>query len=503
MEIDKNKLQQNILDFFDKNSNFILITVLVFALILRLKYLTINQAVWYDEAEYLGVAKNWAFNLTSYQLHYVRPPFLSLLMAAMYKIGFGELGIRIMMLIFSMIGILFTYLLGKEIFNKWVGIISGFLMSILYVNLFYTARILTDLISTTFWLISMWLFWKGMIKKESKWYLWLLGPSLVIGVLTKFPFGLIVFVFLLYLIVTEGVKFLKDKNLWIGISAAILCFTPYALWYYLTYSKIPILGPAGFYNTLSQIGSYIGFIPIVFQSPIPGLINISPYFGHFLLLLLIIGVLTALFNIIVGYNLLRNDKGLKKDVLILLWIIIPFIFFAFFAGQIAEDRYLTYIYPATFLIISLVLVRIYNLVKKFNTIFALCIILLILILSSFAQISYADKIIKIKSTSYIQFKQAGNWIKENSDRNDRVISTGEPQLNYYAERGIIYWPEDYEIDEFLDKNKDVKYLVLSVLEQSPQWSYQWPNQNPDKVAPVQVYTDSQQRPILIIYEVKR
>ena len=113
MEIDKNKLQQNILDFFDKNSNFILITVLVFALILRLKYLTINQAVWYDEAEYLGVAKNWAFNLTSYQLHYVRPPFLSLLMAAMYKIGFGELGIRIMMLIFSMIGILFTYLLGK------------------------------------------------------------------------------------------------------------------------------------------------------------------------------------------------------------------------------------------------------------------------------------------------------------------------------------------------------------------------------------------------------
>ncbi len=503
MGIDKKVLQQRIMDLFDKNSNLILIAILIIALALRLKYLTINQAVWYDEAEYLGVAKNWAFNLTSYQLHYVRPPLLPLLIAIMYKIGFEELGIRIMMLIFSMVGIYFTYLLGKEIFNKWIGIISSFLMSVFYVNLFYTARILTDLPSTTLWLISMWLFWKGMVKKESKWYIWFLGPVLVAGVLTRFPSGLIVFVFLLYLIITEGFKFLKNKNLWISISTAAFCFIPYALWYYLTYSKIPILGPAGFYGAFSQLDSYISFAPVVFQSQIPGLINISPFFGHFLLLLLIIGILIALFNMVAGYDLLRKDENLKKNILILLWIIIPFVFFAFFAGQIAEDRYLSYIYPATFFVISLALLKIYSLIKKFNVTLALCAVLLVIILSAITQTGYADRIIKVKSTSYIQFKQAGSWIKENSYEEDKIISTGEPQLNYYAERDIIYWPEDYEIDEFLDKNKNVKYLVLSALEPSPQWTYSWPQENQDKVVPVQAYTDSQQRPILIIYEVKR
>ena len=501
--MDRKTLQQKVLDFFDKNSNLLIAVILVFALILRLKYLTINQAVWYDEAEYLSVAKNWAFNLTSYQLHYVRPPFIPFIMAIMYKIGFGELGMRVLMLIFSMTGVIFTYLVGKEIFNKWVGIISSFLMSVFYVNLFYTARILTDLPSTTLWLISMWLFWKGVIRKQSKWYVWLLGPSLVAGVLIRFPLGLIIFIFLLYLIVAEGFGFLKNKNLWIGVSAAVVCFVPYSIWYYQTYSKIPILGPLGFYGAFSQLSSYIRLTPIVFQSPIPGLVNISSYFGHSLLLLLIIGILITLFNLIVGYDILRKDESLKKNILILLWIIIPFIFFAFLAGQIAEDRYLSYIYPATFFIISLVLVKIYNLIRKFNLIPALGVVLLILILSAVAQIGYADRIIKIKSTSYIQFREAGSWIKENSNQSDKIIAAGEPQLNYYSERNVIYWPEDYEIDEFIKNNKDVRYIVLSSLERTSEWTYSWPQENQDKVVPVKAYTDSQQKPILIIYEVKR
>ena len=496
MEKTKTNLESRILEFLDKRSIVILTTIIIFALILRLKYLTINQAVWYDEAEYLGVAKNWAFNLTSYQLHYVRPPLIPFIMAGMYKLGFDELGMRVLMLLFSMVGLLFTYLVGKEIFNKWIGIMATFFMSIFYVNLFYTARILTDLPSTTFWLISIWLFWKGMIKKESKWYLWLLGPFLVMGVLTRFPFGLILFVLLLYLIITEGFKFLKDKNLWIGILAAIICFIPYALWYSLKYSKIPILGPAGFYSAFSQLSGYLNILPVVLQSSLPG-------FSYLITLIFTLGLLIILFNILIGYDMIRKNDNLKKYLFVFLWIAIPFIFFAFFAGQIAEDRYLSYIYPAAFFVIGIVLIKIYDLIKKFSQVFALCIILFIIISYAFAQISIADRIIVVKSTSYVQFREAGNWIKENSNPEDKIIATGEPQLNYYSERNVIYWPEDYEINKFIEDNKDVKYLVLSVLEQSPQWTYSWPQDNQDKVIPVKAYVDAQKRPILIIYEVKR
>ena len=270
MEEYKKNLLDKVLEFMDKNSNFILIVILIFALILRLKYLTINQAVWYDEAEYLSVAKNWAFDLTSYQLHYVRPPLLPFLMAGLYKIGFGELAARVLILIFSIVGVLFTYIVGKNIFNKWVGLISTFIMSFFYLHLFYTARIMTDILSTTFWLVSIWFFWKGYVKKESKWYLWLLGPFLVMGLLTRFPFGLLVLIILGYLLITEGINFVKNKNLWIGAGLGVISIIPYAVWYYIKYSKIIILGPAGFYGHFSQFKGYIQMLPIVFQSPIPG-----------------------------------------------------------------------------------------------------------------------------------------------------------------------------------------------------------------------------------------
>lgn len=503
MEESKKNPLNKALEFIDKNSNFILVAILVFALILRLKYLTINQAVWYDEAEYLSVAKNWAFNLTSYQLHYVRPPLLPFLMAGLYKIGFDELAMRVLILVFSMTGILFTYLVGREIFNKWVGLIATFIMSFFYLHLFSTARILTDMPSMTLWLMSSFFFWKGYIKKRSKKYLWLLGPLLVAGLLMRFPFGLLAIVILVYLLITEGIKFLKDKDLWIGAGLGIISIVPYTIWYYITYSKIILLGPAGFYGHFSQLKEYVQMFPIIFQSPIPGIITLSPYFGNFFILLLFIGIGVILFNLITGYDMIKRNESLKNYLFILFWLIAPFIFFAFFAGQIAEDRYLFYLYPAAFFLIGIVLIKIYEFIKKTNRVLALSVILLILISASVTQISYADRIIKIKSTSYIQFREAGNWIKENSSPGDKIIAAGEPQLNYYSERDVIYWPEDYEINEFIEKNKEVKYIILSVLEQSSQWTYTWPQENQDKVIPVKAYSDSQQRPILVIYEVKR
>src|SRR3989344_1214686 len=86
------------LEFFDKNSNLILIGILIFALIIRLKYLTVNQAVWYDEAEYLASAKAWAFG-TPYKLHFVRPVLLPFIFSIFYRIGGSELVFRTIMLI--------------------------------------------------------------------------------------------------------------------------------------------------------------------------------------------------------------------------------------------------------------------------------------------------------------------------------------------------------------------------------------------------------------------
>ena len=209
METKKKDWKESIALFLNKNSNLILIVILLFAIVIRLKYLTINQAVWYDEAEYLNTAKYWAFGHLEYQLHFVRPPLLPFILAIFYKLGASELSFRVMILFFSIAAVLFTYLIGKEFINERIAFLSAFILSFFYVSLFYTARIMTDLPSMTIWLIAVWSFWKGYVKKESRKYIWLFGFLISVGILMRFPYGLLVIVIILYLLLTEKFRFIK------------------------------------------------------------------------------------------------------------------------------------------------------------------------------------------------------------------------------------------------------------------------------------------------------
>lgn len=65
--------------FFSDKYNLMLLGVLLLALILGLMYFTINKALWWDEAEYLSIAKHWAFGVP-FGVSFIRPPsFLRLL----------------------------------------------------------------------------------------------------------------------------------------------------------------------------------------------------------------------------------------------------------------------------------------------------------------------------------------------------------------------------------------------------------------------------------------
>ena len=133
----------------------------------------------------------------------------------------------------------------------------------------------------------------------------------------------------------------------------------------------------------------------------------------------------------------------------------------------------------------------------------MAVVLIILLSAFYAQVQHGDDLIKFKADSYVQFKFAGEYIKENSDPDDKIISTGEPQLTYYSERKVIYWPDEEDLDKFIEENKDVKFIILSSLEQSPPFTYAWPEKNKDKIEPVQLYfaDEEQTRPLVVVYKV--
>lgn len=237
------------------------------------------------------------------------------------------------------------------------------------------------------------------------------------------------------------------------------------------------------------------------MSPIPYISDIFPQLGHFFIIALLIGIGILTFNVILGYDLLKTDLNLKKQLFIFLWIVVTFSYFAFYAGLV-EDRYFFYIYPACFMIIGWVFIKLNDTLKKYHKFLGIAVIVLIICFVGYRQLIYADQLIKIKADSYVQFRQAGEWIKANSQKGDSIVASGEPMFAYYSERKVYYWfdaKDEKEFYESLLKEKP-KYMVLSI-EGSPQWSYSWPQNNPGKAVPVQAYFFDAERtkPVVVIY----
>src|SRR3989344_8492417 len=103
----KPEIKEEKADFFKKNSKYFLVGVLLIAFIIRIYYfyLTKNQAVWWDEAEYLVQAKHIAFNLPNTGWFEFREPLMPIIFAFFYKLGLGEMFFRCMMIIMSLLGI--------------------------------------------------------------------------------------------------------------------------------------------------------------------------------------------------------------------------------------------------------------------------------------------------------------------------------------------------------------------------------------------------------------
>jgi 4-amino-4-deoxy-L-arabinose transferase-like glycosyltransferase len=484
--------------FHDK-FNLIFIGVFIFALIVRLWYFKVNQALWFDEAEYLSMAKSWAFDIY-YKYPRVRPPLFSLGAALLYKIGATEIWFRIVELLFSMAGILMTYLLGKELYDKKVGLIASAILSFFFIHIFYSARILVDIPTATIYLLSAYLFWKGYVLEKSRYYIWAFGAVTSLGVLTRFPLGLIAIIALIYMLITEGFAFLKNKDWWISGTIFLAILSPYLVWFYNEFRQIPILSIS--YGHQNFLPFYLGILPSLFRSPIPVLTELTIW-SQFFILFLVIGLGCILFNLLIGYDMIKKDKALHAHLFVFLLTIVPFLYFSLFLG-LAEDRYLMYMFSPSFFIIALSMLMLHAVIARYNKIFATVVIVLLLFLGAYSQVSYADILIKSKADSYIQFRDAGEWMKSLTDKGDAIINNGVPQNTYYSERATYSIWEQTE-GEFHKHLKEImpKFIVISLLEKAPDWAYQWPMKHSDVVKPVKAYfMDAEQKqPIMIIYAV--
>jgi len=156
-------LRNKIESFLRNKYNLLFLGIILLAFMIRLYYFiyTYNQPLWWDEAEYMSMAKNILYGIP-YDFNPQRPILFPLLISLFLWMGEGVVKFFIIFLP-SLGSVIVTYLLGKELYNKKIGLIASFIMAVFWVLLFNGTRIHADGIALFFSLLGIYFFWKGYV----------------------------------------------------------------------------------------------------------------------------------------------------------------------------------------------------------------------------------------------------------------------------------------------------------------------------------------------------
>lgn len=480
---------------FKPNTAMLLFVILIIAFVLRILFLSTPETVWWDEAEYLATAKHWALG-TPYEVGAQRQPLLPMLMTIFYFIGITSLPFLkfFTVAIPSTLAVWATYLLGKEMYNKKIGLISSFVMAVCWVPVFWTSRFSTDLLGLTLGLFGF-LFTYKYTKDKKLSFILLAALFLGLGLLTRVGNILPIAIVALYLLITQPIKTLKDKNIYYAIGLGLLIIIPYLIWNIFYHGKIFAFwtGYFGTETAVEKLAKPIAWNLLSFFKTYPDWV---------FLIFLVIGAVT-LINLIIGFDLVykKTNRELKADLFSVIMILIPMIFFIFIERN-AEPRWAIIMSAALFFLVAKGLLLVYDFIKKYNKQIAIVFLFVVLIVGAIPHITTAKNLIEIRSTTFAGLADSGVWLKENSDPDDIIFSSATPQHSYYAERLVKGYPPTEEL--FQEKIDDIKprYMVISQYERSPEYAYEYPNKYPDKVKLVSgLFSDPEQtQPILLIYE---
>lgn len=496
-------MKEKIQTWLKSRENKLLLCLIVFAAIIRLYYfiLTKDQPLWWDEADYLNMTKYWTLGLY-YDFLSVRPILFSMILVPLLKISNTEILPRLLMNLLSLSAVVGTYYLGKEIYDYKTGLLAGFFMAIFSFGLFFSERLLVDIPSLAFFTFAA-LFFYLYFSKNNKKYFYLAAIITGLGTLIRLQTALILFVVLVYVISTEKLNFIKKKEYWISAFIFILILLPYIIWGYMQFNVF-ILTEAGKFNAAQSnvIGTGFSVLSVYIQNFSNYIFAITDSSLGFIALIFLAALLIIYgFNVLLGFDLVFNNKNsdLKNRFFLLLLFLIPLILTSFMIAH-NEDRYILNAFPGLFVILAYFTVLGFEFIKKKNRSLALLIILLFILTIGYAQLSSADALIKYKSTSYSQVKDAGLFIKTISNKNDVAISNSMLQVEFYSEIKVLGIPAKKEDFESKLLSEKPKYLILSAFESLPEWLRSYPQEKNLTAINVFFMDSAKTQPVVVVYK---
>lgn len=399
--------------------------VIILAFIIRVIFVFSSSIIWWDESIY----SNLGFHLSQHPFDYsfahtawsdfipsknsvyswpaagFRAPFFSYFLSIFYffKLDFF---IKFLMPIIGSICVFLVFILGNILFNKRVGLIASIFAALLPIGVFYSSKILTDIFSSMFLLISFICFWKGFEENSNKYKIFF-GFFLAISLLSRYTILWILPVFLIYLTVRDrGFIFLKDKFTLYSIICFFATLTPIFIYSYLQYGNF--------------LGAFIhGYLASYYWG---GNKNWSFYFLNWFSIFSLIGII-FIFSL---FYIFYKRYFTKKNFYFLLISIAVFLIIASLAFQ-KEDRILIPISG----FISIISAFILNF-KNYKKFLLLIMIGLVLFISYNFYYNY-----NFKNESDLCFLKGVNFLKEK--QNSIIITDESPVVYYYTKKASYFF----------------------------------------------------------------
>lgn len=190
----------------------------------------------FDEAWFAEIARNiiltknplvLTFNQTIFSEH---PPFGYLLMSISFVLfGISEFTARLPSALFAFIAIWATYLLGKKLFNRAVGICASL---VLVSSVWFIFRARSGNLDTIFLGLYVLSFYLGIRIKENVRYFWFFCISFALLLLTKTLIGITVLLPIISYLCVYGAK-IRPLQLGKGILLIFLLISPWIIANYL------------------------------------------------------------------------------------------------------------------------------------------------------------------------------------------------------------------------------------------------------------------------------
>lgn len=430
------QLRSGIVSWFTDPWNLALVVLLVILFFVYWQNLFV-ESIWLDETSY-----DWDAQLLKHDFAHISSignfgsifPVSVIAVFNMLVASF-DAG-RLMGLLFGLLGVLFTYLLGKEIKNSFVGLGAAALLGFHHWYYFLTMKALLDVPLTAMMAVSAYFLvsWFKSIEKptgnsmhiiRNRW----LVLMIISAILTTFSklsgffvwlmIGLSLILFVLMNKTVRGYMLHRFKNKFYLIGSVILI--------------IVII----FVFLKSALGSFV--FDVLRQSSVsyvvPTYLTLGGLLNAFLVIMLVVGTLLAFFYNKIEYYVLLISGHL-------------FLFFAAVSGAsggVPELRYILPILPPFFILsvaaideakdFALLFVK----SKKYlhYALFAVEIIILLFVMNSFYVQGTA--IVSQKNIAYTGYIEAMDWVHEN-------VAPGNDNVTGYSIKDYKYNSDSYNED---------------------------------------------------------